>query len=115
MSFWRCNSLGVLTLAAGIVTPCLLAVSAHAGDKIEFSAPSTTLEVPQVPREKKDNLKTVVDGSLQVDAPTPAEDAQNATTDVVVFSAPKKKDFRTDSLYADPLNTDNVGSGQLLL
>jgi len=94
MSSWRSNSLTFLALAAGVLSPCLMPPSARAGDKIEFSAPGASLDVPKVEREDQGTPKPEIQASVSGDG-IYLDDNMQASSDVVIISAPKKKGSRT--------------------
>jgi hypothetical protein len=104
MLSWRSHSLAVLALAAGALSPCAMPPSARAGDKIEFSAPGASLEIPQVVRDDKEPPKPEMQTSMQAADMVP-EGIQDSS-EIVIISTPKEEDARTwDSAFTD--NRDN--------
>jgi hypothetical protein len=104
MLFRRSNSLAVLALAAGCFAPCALSQSVPAGDKIEFSAPSVPLAVPQVQSEEKELTKASVDASLRPDTSA----LEVLPEETLVLVPQKRKSARSPdsaSTFAD--NRDN--------
>ncbi len=105
MLSWRSHSLAVLALAAGALSPCAMPPSARAGDKIEFSAPGASLEVPQVVRDDKEPPKSEMQTSMQVNDMIPA--SMLGYSEIVIISTPKEKDVKTwDSAFADDRDDD---------
>jgi len=101
MSFRSSNSLAVLALVAGCFAPCASPLTAQGGDKIEFSAPSASLDIPRVQREEKEPAKSAFDRSIRPDEAVLAEQMQDST-EVVVITRPKKKTTRIwDSALTD--------------
>ncbi|MGP8199857.1 MAG: hypothetical protein ACLQU4_10185 [Limisphaerales bacterium] len=107
MLSWSSSSLAVAMVAVGALSPCFMPVSARAGDKIEFSAPSASLEVPQVAREEAPlpsfNLP------MRTDDRTP-EDVRGRT--VYVVTTPRQNGLRAwDSDDTDDQDDAYPGSG----
>ncbi len=108
MLSWHSNSLAVLALAAGALSPCAMPPSARAGDKIEFSAPGASLEVPQAVRDDKESPKSEMQASPPINRMVLEGDVQ-ASSEVVVITTPKRREVRTwDSASLDDQdnNTD---------
>jgi hypothetical protein len=104
MLAWHSNSLAVLALAAGALSPCALPPSARAGDKIEFSAPSALLGVPEVVRDDKEPPKPEVQAPMRADDML-LESTQDSS-EIVIISTPKEKNVKTwGSAFTD--NRDN--------
>jgi hypothetical protein len=97
MSSWPLNSLVVLALAGGALSPC-----AQAGDKIEFSAPGVSLGIPHVERAAdKDSSKFVFQASIPGNDVFLDENVQ-ASSEVVIITSPKRKDAKSwDSSFTD--------------
>ena len=105
---WRSNSLTVLALAAGVLSPCAMPPSARAGDKIEFSAPRASLKVPQVVREDKEPPKSEMPRSIQAEDMVPRD--MEGASEIVIVSTPEEKDVKTrDSAFTDYLD-DNANA-----
>jgi hypothetical protein len=81
-------------------------LSARAGDQIEFSAPSSSLAVPHVESADKESLKSSLQTSESAADMVPVVDG-DYSSEVVIVSAPKKKNARTgDFDFTDNRNTD---------
>jgi hypothetical protein len=79
-------------------------LSARAGDKIEFSAPSASLEVPRVERIDKEPPKSGMQAPMPAVNMFPEE--MQVSPEIVIISTPKEKDLKTgDSAFTD--NRDN--------
>ena len=107
MLSWRSNSLAVLALATGALSPCAMPPSARAGDKIEFSAPSASLEVPQVVRDDTEPPKSERQAPMQAEDMMPKR--MQASSEIVTISTPEEEDVNTwDSAFTDnrDSNTD---------
>jgi len=102
MSSWYSNSLIILTLAAGALSPCVMPSSARAGDKIEFTIPGFSLETPKVVREVKEPTKADDLRSTRLDGPTPEYMAPDSSG-FVFISTQKSKDAKTSY----PTSTDD--------
>jgi hypothetical protein len=89
-----------LALAAGFFVPCAAPPSVQAGDKIEFSTPSASLEVPKVAPEEKESEKYSAEAPLRPD--TSGVDVL-PPTQVFVITNPNRKSGRT----RDPASMDN--------
>jgi hypothetical protein len=95
----------LLAVAAGALSFCVISPSAQAGDKIEFSAPSTLLEVPRVEREDKGSPNSELRPPLPADAALPQEYVP-VSPEIVIISASKRNDAKTqDSSYPDIRDT----------
>jgi hypothetical protein len=107
MLVWRSNSLAVLVLAAGALSPCAILPSARAGDKIEFSAPGASLGVPQVVRDDKEPSKTGMPASMQADDGVQEEEQMEDSSEVVVLSTANEKGVKTwDSAFTNVWDTN---------
>jgi hypothetical protein len=81
--------------------------SVWAGDKIEFSAPGVSLEVPEAVRDEKELPKHEIPTSMQ--AGDELYDGMQPSSEVVIITTPKEKGTkRRDSSYLDDRdnNTD---------
>src|SRR5271157_5105096 len=106
MVSWRSSSLAILALAAGALWPCALPPAARAGDKIEFSAPPASLEVPQAERQDKEQPKSEIQASPQINRLLLGGGMQ-ASSEVVVITTPKRRDVRRwDSASTDDRDND---------
>jgi len=106
---WRSNSLAIMAVAAGVLSPCFMPFCVRAGDKIEFSAPCVSLEVPHVVREDSSELSTFklrAPAQPPIQAEEMAAAEMQASSEFVFISTPEDKDRkRWDTVFTD--NGDN--------
>jgi hypothetical protein len=112
MSLWPSNTLAVLFVAAGALSPCVISPFAWGGDKIEFSAPSGSLEVPQPEREDKEAFKTGLRPPAPANAGLTQGDLQ-ASSEILIITTPKRNAVKTrDANSTDSRDSDSTADSR---
>jgi hypothetical protein len=98
MSSLYLKSAAFFALTAAALSPCVLPLSLQAGDKIDFSAPTTSLEVPKVEKVDKDIEQS--DSQMTPQDRLMGRVAPAISTEIVVVTPPSRRDDdRDDSSY----------------
>jgi hypothetical protein len=105
MLTWSSSSLAVLALVAGALSPCAMPSSARAGDKIAFSAPDASLQVPQVERDDKEPSTSELQKSMLAGDLFPTSIQESS--EIVIISTPRRNDIKKrDSAFTDDWDND---------
>jgi hypothetical protein len=84
------KSLAALTLSGGILAVLTFPNSTHAGDKIDFSSPSGSLDVPRVEVEKPDDSKSESHSGVPLNRMVSGENAM--PMEVIIVRPAKRHD-----------------------
>jgi hypothetical protein len=110
MSSRHSNSLVSLFIVVSVVMLYDGAPSARAGDKIDFSAPSAPLSVPQIERENKDANASEHISLLPDREPAQISDVPPAQETVVIVPQTKRQghSWESESTSRDPFEADKA-------